>query len=278
MASKLLNKIFISREYILQKKFRSNSENGFYVAAVQEAVRSYKKFSVFKRNRHYQAILEHVTRDQGARYLEIVKRDSPELLQKIELFKDNDIVGSPVVFDYPDAGVISPTTLRYIKVASDLKNLFGNEIGNHIVEIGVGYGGQALINDRAFNIMEYELFDLPPVLSLVSKYLESHILKCAYKTSTLNQKTGNDTYDLVISNYAFSELPSCLQMKYIEKIISKSKKGYLTMNSGLNKTSGAKAKLTIDQLKSYLPPFEVIKEDPLTGPENYIIVWGATRG
>jgi hypothetical protein len=50
------------------------------------------------------------------------------------------------------------------------------------------------------------------------------------------------------------------------------------MNSGLNKTSSSIGKLAMDQLKLYLPPFEILKEDPLTGPENFIIVWGRDKG
>ena len=264
----------ISREYVGEASNRSDSEDGVYVSAIQEILRSYKSFSSFKRNPHYQAVLEHATREHGEQYLEIIKRDTPGLLQKIELFKANDAVGSPITFDYPGVGKIGPTTLRYIKVASDLSVLFGPDIGQRIVEIGVGYGGQALINDRAFKIKRYELLDLPPVLNLVSRYLESHILDFAYETTTLNQKSGDDSYDLVISNYAFSELPAHLQLKYIEKIISKCKKGYMTMNSGLGKTSRSSNKLTIDQLRQNLPLFEILPEEPSSGPENYIIVWG----
>ena len=270
-------RIHNSKEYVGEVKNRSDSENGLYVSAVQKAVRSYKSFSSFKKNLDYQAILEHVSKEQGERYLEIIKKDSPSLLMEIELFKDNDLVGDPAVFEYPDIGAISPTTLRYVKVASDLMKLFGNQIGERIVEIGAGYGGQALINDRIFKIKEYELLDLPPVLNLVSKYLDSHILNCAYKISTLNQKTGDDKYDLIISNYAFSELPSQLQIKYIEKVISKCKKGYLTMNSGLSRAGRSTNKLTIEQLRDQLPTFEMLPEDPITSPDNYIIIWGHKR-
>ena len=50
---------------------------------------------------------------------------------------------------------------------------------------------------------------------------------------------GNDTkkinkIDLLINNYAFSELPKNLQIKYLEEVISKSTHGYMTMNSGLD--------------------------------------------
>jgi hypothetical protein len=180
-----------------------------------------------------------------------------------------------MLYEYKSIGLISPTTLRYIKVASDLKMLFGEHIGESIVEIGCGYGGQALVNDRAFKIKQYKLIDLPPVLTLISKYLESHILNCSYETSTLNQTSNSGKYDLVISNYAFSELPGPLQLKYVEKILINCKKGYLTMNSGKADTKiDSMGRMTIKQLEKLLPPFELLEEKPLTNNENYIIVWG----
>ena len=273
----VLNKIllFKTREYVAEPSSRSDSENGYYIRAVYDSLRGYKSFSNFKRNPNYQSVLEHVTKDQGQAYLDILTRAAPTLLTNIEQFKINDIVGNPFVFEYKNVGFISPTTLRYVKVAADLNRLFGNDVGDQVVEIGVGYGGQALIFDKIFMVNSYELIDLPPVLKLASKYLESHILSNSYKVSTLNQKTGKDEYDLVISNYAFSELPEKLQLMYIKKILIKSKKGYLTMNSGKTDISlRGKGKLTLQQLKNLLPPFELLEEDPLTGPDNYIIVWG----
>lgn len=267
-------KIFLEKEYIGTTSNRSDSDNGSYVRFVQSAVLDYKKFKNFKRHPDYQAILEHVTEDEGEKYLDIIKNNSPELLNNINQFKDNDLVGGPITYDYPEIGNISPSTLRYIKVASDLKKYFGSDIGQKVAEIGVGYGGQLLINDKIFDIKSYYLFDLPPVLSLVSKYLESHILNCAYKLFTLNQYGGDESYDLVISNYAFSELPSQLQIKYIEKIISKSKRGYLTMNSGFENSAFTNNKLSFNDLKRLLPPFEMVSEYPITADNNYIIIWG----
>jgi len=161
-----------------------------------------------------------------------------------------------------------------MKVASDLKKYFGLNIGERIAEIGVGYGGQLFINDQIFNVNECHLFDLPPVLDLVSKYLESFILNCSYRTTTINQCSGNSSYDLVISNYAFSELPSHLQKAYIKKVISKSSKGYLTMNTGLENHATEIDHLKIDELRALLPPFEIVAETPMTSPGNYIIIWG----
>ena len=186
-------------------------------------------------------------------------------------------MGGSIKFYYKDIGEISPSTLRYIKVASDLRNLFGEVIGDKIAEIGVGYGGQLLIADKVLRFCQYDLFDLPPVLDLASKYLESHILNSSYNTFTINQHRGDVEYDLVISNYSFSELPSNLQKLYIKKIISKSKKGYLTMNSGQPNSIFQNDKLSLSELENIMPKFELIPENPLTHPGNYIIFWNRSH-
>jgi putative sugar O-methyltransferase len=253
---------------------RSISDNGAYLLAVKDALDSYKKFTKFKQDPRYQAILEHSTKEQGAECLEIIKTESPSLLKHFDEFKTNDLVGEATTFDYEGIGLISPSTLRYVKVASDIINLFGKAIGPRIAEIGVGYGGQALIADKIFDFERYDLFDLQPVVALASKYLECHTLKSSYRVLTLNQHSGNFEYDLAISNYAFSELPSKLQSMYIRKILEKSKRGYLTMNSGTPQSAFQEDKLSLTELKAVLPTFEILPERPLTHPGNYIIAWG----
>lgn len=253
---------------------RSDSDDGSYVAFVESAVADDSIFGRFRRDKIYCETLEHASFEDGLACLEIIKRKAPNFLDLIDRVRDNDLIGSPLVYEYAKYGTLGTTTLRYLKVAADLFSLFGDAPGRRIVEIGVGYGGQLLVSDRLFTIDLYELIDLPPVLDLTAKYLESHVLNCGYQTSTLNQKTGKEVYDLAISNYAFSELPGHIQRKYIDKILISSKRGYLTMNSGLGKTDRSKGKLSLDDLRNSLPPFEVLPEEPLTGPENYIIAWG----
>jgi putative sugar O-methyltransferase len=256
-----------------QNCLQANKAITDYVLFVTKAATDYRIFSRFKSDPTYREMLEHVTAEQGEKYLAVIKDQNPEFFDQFDRFKINDLVGTPITHSYPSIGTISPTTLRYLKVASDLQQYFGFNIGEKIVEIGVGYGGQLLICDQVFKIKEYHLYDLPPVLSLVERYLESHVLNCAYKTSTLNQNSGDEHYNLAISNYAFSELPSQLQCKYIEKILANSSKGYLTMNSG-QEGSLSPDKLSVDVLRRKLPSFEIFEENPLTWPENYIIVWG----
>jgi hypothetical protein len=262
------------KEFVGQEANRSESEGGSYVAFVRKAVRSYKVFSNFRRHYCYREVLEHVTKEGGLKYLEAIEAQTPQLIENIILFRENDLIGNPIVHQYPKIGSMSPTTLRYIKVASDLLNIFGKDIGANVVEVGVGYGGQLLVNDKVFSFTEYLMYDLPPVLELVAKYLESFILNCSYRLATLNQSAGTETFDLVISNYAFSELPSQLQRMYIKKVLSRCQRGYMTMNSGRGDSDFSKNHLPLAELQKLLPPFEVIEENPVTTPGNYLIVWG----
>ena len=262
------------KEFIGTKDNRSESDNGSYISSVKEATRNYASFARFKQNPHYRAILEHVSPEQGQIYLEIIRQQSPEFVRNIDRFKINDLVGGPIIHDYSEVGAISPTTLRYIKVASDLEKHFGDLKGGKIVEVGIGYGGQCLVYDQVCAFKEYHLYDLSAVLELAEQYLECHLLNSAYALSTLNRNTGTEEYDLAISNYAFSELPSQVQRKYIEKIFSRSKRGYLTMNSGLSDSCFTKNKMSLEALRQSLPAFEVIEEKPLTFHNNYIIIWG----
>lgn len=262
--------------FIASEKNRSESDNGLYASFVQSAVDNFEIFNNFKRHPVYNQVLEHVSYEDGLVFLEEIKKQTPEFLSKIDQFKDNDIIGNADIREY-EIGNISPSTLRYVKVASDLKKLFGDNIGNTIAEVGIGYGGQLLVSDKVFNFTEYHLFDLPPVLSLASKYLENHILNGSYKPYTINQHPGTINYDFVISNYAFSELPSLLQRTYIKKIFSKSEKGYLIMNSGTKQSAFRKDKLSLKELKELLPPFEILPEVPSSHPANYTIVWGHNK-
>lgn len=261
-------------EFVGIESNRSESDDGRYVAFVSQASQDYQVFKNFKRHPAYTAILEHASEAEGLAYLNIASKDSPEFLEKIEALKANDEVGNPFIFEYPGVGKVSSSTLRYLKVASDLRKYFGKNLGETIAEIGVGYGGQCLTLDKLFNFKKYYLFDLSPVLDLVARYLECHTLRGSYQCTTLNQYAPDGAFDLVISNYAFSELPSNLQRMYIEKILSRSKRGYLTMNSGLEDSVFTKDKLSIGELKQLLPKFEIIEECPLTAKVNYIIIWG----
>ena len=254
-------------------EYRSDSEDGSYAAGVIKAIRNQKTFDNFKRIYSYREILEHVSKDQGHEYLEILKSRNDSILDKgLNSVLVSDNIGNPIKYIYDGFQIpLSPTTLRYLKVTSDLQIMFGDELG-HVAEIGCGYGGQTLVNDQMLNVIDAKLFDLPFVNKLIEKYLNAHLLRGAFNTASINQEIASN-YSLVMSAYAFSELPKKLQCVYIDKGLSKSEKGYLTMNSGLGGPR-EEGKLSLDELRDLLPKFEIFEEEPLTHEYNYIIAWG----
>jgi putative sugar O-methyltransferase len=263
----------MKKNYSFIRKYRSESEDGRYVTSVMKAVGDPNIFRRFKSQKDYQLILEHVSKADGMSYLSILQDRSDNFLQKsLSSILIDDSLGSPIKYEYPGYNIaLSPTTLRYIKVASDIFQYFGSGF-NSVAEIGCGYGGQCIVNDELLDVKKTILFDLPPVNLLIEKYIESFLLNGSYTTKTLNTAPDR-TYDLVVSNYAFSELPKPLQLIYVKKVLSRSSRGYLTMNSGRG-GHWDQNKLSVDELREFLPDFRVIDEIPLTAERNYIIVWG----
>ena len=138
-------------ELSLERKLSTSlSDNQLYPHFCLQASNDLRIFNTFRRNFVYNEILEHASEEQGKAYLEQITK-CPDILKKIDKFKANDLFENPEIFEYQYTGKISPTTLRYIKVLSDLKNLFGNLDGFNICEIGVGYGGQCRVINCYFN-------------------------------------------------------------------------------------------------------------------------------
>ncbi len=265
--------LVIKPPHIAVRGLRSCSDSGFYPETARRAAQGARSFAKFKRNAAYREVLEHVDAEQGGQYLQQIQEKWPRLIEDIEKFKINDEVGDPILATYQRIGKISPTTLRYLKVVSDLRELFGDLSGFKVVEIGGGYGGQFLIADQLWPLASWTIFDLDPVLLLTSRYLESHLISSVYKPTTLNRFDCEAArFDLAISNYAFSELPKVLQAKYISKVLANARRGYMTMNSG--KTAGNGQHMTITELRTYFPTLVIIDEIPLTSVQNYIVAWG----
>jgi putative sugar O-methyltransferase len=250
---------------------RSDSEKTFYLAAVDQILTNPEIFARFRGIHDYREILEHVNYKLGKKYLDKIQSATAEINHLLPSFKKNDLVGNPRRYKYKSFGLISPTTLRYISVAVEIKNLFGSHL-DKVVEIGGGYGGQASILSKMNFYESYEIYDLPEVQELARRFLTLQDIADVTFPGLSNSKSSR--YDLVISNYAFSELPRQLQEKYIFEILLNSDRGFLIMNSGRSNKSGrSTGKVSIEEIRGLLPYIEVLEETPKTGPDNYLIVW-----
>ncbi len=259
------------------KRKTSKTDNGAYPAFCRAAAMDTAIFENFRRDNVYTNVLEHVSFQLGQKYLDVITgKGRPEFTDADwNNFFQNDLYGNPQVFSYIIRGnrtECSPTTLRYIKVLQDILMLFDPQNLKSVAEIGVGYAGQCrLLTSYIETISEYALLDLPEVLQLDRRYLE-----CFGSTEKIRFVDGTkklDTdrkYDLVISNYAFSELLRSIQDVYLDSVILRSNAGYITWNRiSFEELDG----YSVDELLKKIPGSSVIPEEPASGP-NCIIIWG----
>ncbi len=101
-----------------RKGNRSVSDDGEYVAFIERALADYSVFSNFKNNKPYVRVLEHTSVEFGKDYLFEIVDTSPDIVRILPKFKINDLVGGANVVQYGDLIDMSPSTLRYVKVAS----------------------------------------------------------------------------------------------------------------------------------------------------------------
>jgi putative sugar O-methyltransferase len=186
----------------------------------------------------------------------IVRKQTPHYKSLYPTFKRNDGVGGPKLAYFWRIGWISPTTLRYIKVASDLECMFGSLDNKKIVEIGGGYGGQCAILKARFSIADYTLIDLPSTLSLAREYLRQ------LNVSDVNFQPWTSltsiTSDLVISSYALSEITREGQEHYVRNVLSHARRGYLLWNeNGLPYGS-----MTAEEMASLIPGSKITRSTP----------------
>ena len=197
-----------------------------YLNVCNYAANSDEFFKQFKSHPAYRHVLEHVSFEEGQQYLKEIDID---YLDKLEEVKENDSLGSPVIYEYPSVGEISPTTIRYIKNTSDIINKFGNSFDS-IVEIGGGYGGLSKVLSSFIKFEQYLLLDLEECNLLSRKYLSHFNLPTlSYRSEEIDEIDEN--FDLLISNYAFSECHKEVQQDYIERFIKKSNNFYIMHNN-----------------------------------------------
>jgi putative sugar O-methyltransferase len=221
----------------------SVSDNGTYPELCLQAAENDQTFQTFKQNTTYKIVLEHTGNHQADCYLQHTTRqmkgDSNKLFKWIKTAATvNDQFGTPTLNRRQIMGKpisISNSTVRYAKVAYDLMQIFGSLKGKKVIEIGGGYGGQCVVVHALSDFKSWTILDLPGPNALQERYIRTARPSCADKVVFSNSAADNfhavlnDKYDLVISNYAFSELTREVQDLYAP-LIQHSTNGYLTMN------------------------------------------------
>jgi hypothetical protein len=164
--------------------------------------------------------------------------------------------------------------LRYLKVHLEILNIFGSFAGLTLTEIGVGFGGQASILGGLNPPIQYNLCDLPEMLKLTNKFLSTNsiVLNCKYIDGRDPIELNSD---IVISNYAFSELNRTVQSKYLDRVILKLRMGYITWNPLAERDLNG---YSLEELLNLIPNAVIQDENPNTFPGNKLIVWKNRTG
>jgi hypothetical protein len=241
-----------------------------YIQLCSEAGEVEAIFANFRRYKAMVGVLDHVSLSQGCDYLNEVKLRGNWDKKLQNTIQRLDSVGNPRQYQFSRNFIASPTLLRYAKVYSDLICLFGSLEKLKIAEIGVGFGGQSALITILSTPEKYFLYDLEEVLSLVRRFHRELALEDQFYGLD-GRNPNNENVDLVISNYAFSELNRDTQEKYLSNVILGAKCGYITWNPLSWKNLDG---LSVGDLLRRIPNSDVLPEVPLTFQGNLIIVWG----
>ena len=226
-------------------------------------------------------ILEHLSFKQGKEYLQEIEINSTKIrftFQDWKNFHQNDKFGNPRKYRYEILGKsikLSSTTVRYVKVLQDILYLYDTDKIRKISEIGVGYGGQArIVLSKLTNIINYNLIDISEVLLLVKKFLSNfpENERALYIDGTQIGRVIKS--DLVISNYAFSELVREVQDIYLKNVILCAERGYITWSTVSYEKFGG---YSVEELLKKIPGAVVMDEKPFTYIGNCLIVWGLKK-
>ncbi len=273
----------------------SISDFSRYRAACAEAATDPVLFRSFRRNPDISGIIEpYIAADGPERPLalsidELIGKLAiePDFVQHYPVCKRNDEIGDPPLTHVDGLGDASIYTLRYIKIAYDMRRLFGSLDGLHIVEIGGGYGGQCAILSRLFKLASYTIIDLPEVLQLQRAYLQALEIG-SVEFLTKDDVAAERRWDLAISNYAYSELSEELRAFYLDRVLARSDRGFMLWNymilafarSGHDYRAALMDELAVlAGIMERIPNLRFVDELRLASDveyRNHVAVWGHT--
>jgi hypothetical protein len=212
-----------------------------YISTIKNNLSLDKDDWYFKSDSRYRDILEHVGCEHGKQFLSTIKEKYNNVFAThknylIELCNLNDLYGKTFKSKFDGFTDCSPTNLRYILhallIIEYMRRISLNNV--NIVEIGGGYGGEALFISKLaplfnINISSYTIMDLHEASLLAEKYLKAHNINA--KTAQLSNCDTLHKNSFLVSNYALSELTLELQKEYVDQVLYPYiSHGFLTWN------------------------------------------------
>lgn len=216
----------------------------------------------FKRNPAYTGILEHVSPEQGADYLKLLRAEFGMSDDTILGFcSRNDSFGHPITFSVGDLPTqVSPTSLRYLYHASLILQHAGPD-QTSFVEVGCGYGGlfSALTYLAPTQIQQYHMVDLDSALALIRLVVGDDARVTLHSASTFGKQVPDGCF--FVSNYCFSEIDGTSRQMYRTYLLPRTPHGFLAWNfiPYADAIIGHTAQVT--------------PERPMTGPGNAFVLF-----
>ena len=278
LKNRILKLIYKIIEYLKSDFKLSRSSNKRYPEYCKIASEDNEVFQNFRNNSSYTSVLEHVSPELSKEYYQALKNLNYSDDYIYSICKILDQPGNPRKIKVNNSiSELTGSSLRYLYTGLDIKNKLNLNKMINVVEIGAGYGGQSVILDKILPIENYFYVDLPEVNQLIDRFVGNFNVNFNYTFNTLEDKFDFDSeFDLVISNYAFSELPRNLQNLALNKIINNSKNGYMIINShGLEKNIFLKKYdfHTVDELKKLIPNLLILEEYPQSHKNNKLLTF-----
>lgn len=247
--------------------------NELFLKFCDEASSNSEMFQEFKRSPIYNLFHENVTFEEAQRFLSHLELYAPVLLEEdlLARLRKIDCVGGPFVHSFNSVGPFSPTTLMYLKIAGELKRIFGEMKDLCVIEIGGGSGGLCKVLHEVFNIKRYTIIDFKESAKLAKAHLQA--LGLEHVQFLTPDKLKLESCDLLISYNGFSESNVSLQKRLIKQFFSSAQRGYLNCSfypkhyplHALNKQQ------LMRKIKSQQSEIEIYSEEQ----NAFILTWGA---
>lgn len=238
-----------------------------YLEISREAATKYQNYLTFRSNSHYLKILIANSKEYGQKILDHLLVTQPELISKLHIVRKNDQLGSPVTYDYGKYGRLATDSLRYLNSIATIQKQFPDlQKDWKMVELGGGYGGLCYLLSQLVGFGEYTFLEVPEVLMLAHRYLKEEKKLENVTLGMADDLEPKESYDLLISDYAFSELDEECMEKYTERWLRKCKRVYLSMNIW----DEGRKKRWYDKLKSIFSEVKEFVVEPATEWVNYV--------
>ncbi len=240
-----------------------------YQEAVKNSASNDKIFEYFRREPGIREIVEGIPSSVGHAYYEKLrtKLGDEELALMWERIIENDRYGNPELVELMPHGCAASTTMRYAWNVIDM-NIHGIVLDDvDIVEVGGGYGGLCRMIYAFHKPKSYTIIDLPEALNLASRYLKCYDIDARMVSCYAYNEELIDTF---ISNYALTELTKSVQNEYVNKLLKRSRYGYITYNSQPRNVTN---QYTFDNFIAMAPGKTETYNENVKRSECQILVW-----